>query len=42
MELALAMQRRLKRLYREDGQDPDMVVVGVVNRGKSVLSSHNR
>lgn len=42
MELALSMQHRLKQLYREAGRDPALVVVGIVNRGKTVLSSHNR
>ncbi|CAM9622724.1 unnamed protein product, partial [Ectocarpus fasciculatus] len=42
VELALAMQYRLKELFREAGRDPDMVVVEVVNRGEVVLSSHNR
>ncbi|CAM9865403.1 unnamed protein product, partial [Ectocarpus sp. 12 AP-2014] len=42
VELALAMQYRLKELFREAGRDPDMVVVEIVNRGEVVLSSHNR
>lgn len=42
VELALAMQYRLKQLFREAGLDPDMVVVEIVNRGNVVLSSHNR
>lgn len=42
VELALAMQYRLKELFREAGRDPDMVVVEIVNRGEMVLSSHNR
>eukprot|EP00903_Cladosiphon_okamuranus_P015210 g14058.t1 len=42
VELALAMQYRLKHLFRESGRDPDTVVVEIVNRGKVVLSSHNR
>lgn len=42
VELALAMQHRLKHLYSRAGRDPDTVVVGIVNRGKAILSSHNR
>lgn len=42
VELALAMQYRLKELFREAGRNPDMVVVEIVNRGEVVLSSHNR
>ena len=42
VELALAMQYRLKQLFRESGRDPDAVVVEIVNRGDVVLSSHNR
>lgn len=42
VELALAMQYRLKQLFRESGRDPEAVVVEIVNRGNVVLSSHNR
>ncbi|CAM9939532.1 unnamed protein product, partial [Hapterophycus canaliculatus] len=42
VELALAMQYRLKQLFREAGRDPDMVAVEIVSRGDVVLSSHNR
>ena len=42
VELALAMQFRLKQLYEQAGRDPDTVVVAIVNRGNGVLSSHNR
>lgn len=36
------MQHRLKHLYREAGRDPEAVIVAIVNRGQTVLSSHNR
>lgn len=42
VELALAMQHRLKQLYVQTGRDPEAVTVAVVNRGQTVLSSHNR
>ena len=42
MELALSMQYRLKELYAQAGRDPEELTVAVVNRGKTVLSSHNK
>lgn len=42
VELALAMQYRLKKMHVDAGRDPERVIVAVVNRGDVVLSSHNR
>ncbi|CAM9446539.1 unnamed protein product [Discosporangium mesarthrocarpum] len=42
VELVLAMQNRLQCLLKERGQDPEGVTVGLINRGQTILGSHNK